>query len=401
MARVMVVDDEKGVRITLGLFLENCGHHVVTAQDVNTACTLLEREAFDVVISDVLLPGVTGVELLKRVKTVDSNVQVVMMTGQPSAETASEIVRCDAFDYLLKPISKAKVIETVARAATMKCLLDEKRDLEEQNRRHREDLAQLVAERTRGLAESEERFRAITSAARDAIFMVDGDCRIQLWNPAAETILGYTAEEAIGKNAKQFFPELCEIEGPGECLRSKDSDTGNAGLTFEVTAERKDASTCPMELSVSRVHFQDSSHAVVIGRDITERRKATAAMVLAKEKAEAADRAKSEFLADMSHEIRTPMNAIIGMAELALDTSLTQEQRECLDTVMSSAEALLGLINELLDFSKIEAGKLELESSPFNLHTLIEDTARALAVRAQLKGLVRSSAMSALTYRRA
>ena len=112
MARVMVVDDEKGVRVTLGAFLENCGHHVLLAEDVNTACAILEREAFDVVVSDVLLPRVTGIELLKRVKAIDSNVQVVMMTGQPSAETASEIVRCDAFDYLLKPISKAKVIET-------------------------------------------------------------------------------------------------------------------------------------------------------------------------------------------------------------------------------------------------------------------------------------------------
>jgi PAS domain S-box-containing protein len=121
--------------------------------------------------------------------------------------------------------------------------------------------------------------------------------------------------------------------------------------------------------------------------DIDDQKRAAEALKQAKEAAEAANRAKDDFLANVSHEIRTPFGAILGMTELVLDTPLTDDQRQCLETARSAANNLLGVINDLLDFAKIEAGKLELDPADFSLRAAVGDTLRALSVRAHKKGL--------------
>ncbi|MBT7299991.1 MAG: PAS domain S-box protein, partial [Victivallales bacterium] len=253
------------------------------------------------------------------------------------------------------------------------------------------------------LKASESLQRSITDAAQDAILMMDPEGLISFCNPAGERILGYAMEEAIGQNLHDLIvPPRYHDAHAAAFPAFQETGAGNAvGKTLDLIARRKDGEEIAVNLSLSAVHMTDGWHAVGLLRDITERKQAEEELremntalkkqtLLATEmasQAEMANAAKSEFLANMSHEIRTPMNGVIGMTGLLLDTELTDEQQRYAEIVRTSGESLLGLINDILDFSKIEAGKLELEVLDFDLGSLLDDFASALALRANDKGL--------------
>jgi PAS domain S-box-containing protein len=256
------------------------------------------------------------------------------------------------------------------------------------------ELEQEVADRQRAqeaLHESEGRIRLLLDSTAEAIFGTDSDGRCTFCNPAALRMLGYSAEDLLGKcvHDKIHYALLDGTRVPrAQCQIATSLAKGEGIHSDNDVFWRADGTYFPAEYWAFPIRKEgESVGSVVTFVDITERKRAQASLLEAKDAAEAGSRAKSEFLANMSHEIRTPMNGIIGMTELALDTTLTSEQRDYLTLVKSSADSLLHIINDILDFSKIEAGKLELEETEFNLRDLFRDTLKTLAQRADSKTL--------------
>ena len=237
---------------------------------------------------------------------------------------------------------------------------------------------------------TQERLHLLSLVAQktgSAVIITDRQGQIEWVNEAFTEVSGYSLDEVKGMI-------------PGNLLQGPDTDPETVrriaqhlreqqAVEAEVLNYRKDGSIYWIAMHITPV-FNDQGELqrfVAIENDITERKAAEQALREAKEAAEAAARAKSDFLATMSHEIRTPMNAVIGMTGLLLDTELDEEQREFVETIRISGDNLLTVINDILDFSKIDAGRLELEAQPFNLIDTIEDVLDLLSTKAREKGL--------------
>jgi len=237
------------------------------------------------------------------------------------------------------------------------------------------------------LRESEERFRGTFENAAVGIAQQDAQGRFLRVNEKYCEIVGYSRDELLQKTFMDIThaDDLADELGQYNPLMRGELSS----YSLEKRYIRKDGSILWIDLTTSlqRDPEGNPAYAIAILQDISERKRLELESRHAREAAEAANRAKDEFLANVSHEIRTPMNAILGMTELVLDTPLAEDQRQCLETVKSAADNLLCIINDLLDFSKIEAGKLELDPANFSLRESLSDIMRALAVRAHKKGL--------------
>ena len=221
---------------------------------------------------------------------------------------------------------------------------------------------------------SEARHRSILRFAADAIISADERGRILDFNPAAEAMFGYQAGEIFGQPLSVLMAP--DIAGAHAGYMARYKQTGEARImrrTHHTVAQHASGRTFPIALSLSEVQLPGGRLYTGIIRDISEQQRTREELVLAREAAEEASKAKSMFLASMSHEIRTPMNGIIGMSELLMQSALTPSQQSIAQTIVSSGNTLLQLLNDILDFSKLEAGQVELEWVPTDLHALLHE----------------------------
>jgi len=275
MATVLIVDDEQSIRETLAEFLEEEGHAVVVAADVQAAMSTVGETPPDVVVTDIILPGVTGVTLLKQLRQRSPQVQVIVITGEPTVDTATEAVRQGAFDYLPKPVSRDRLKAVVASAARVKALADERARLEAENVGYREHLEEEIAKKTAALLESEEKYRTVIENANEAVFVAQGSS-LPFANPKTCEITGYTGEQLRGLMfADLIHPEDREMV-VGRFRRRVAGERVPAEYEFRIVTSSGDVRW--IEIRPVMIEWDGQPATLNFAHDITERRRAEEAL---------------------------------------------------------------------------------------------------------------------------
>ena len=376
---LLVEDDPADARLFQSMLTLEARDEFVLARvgRLAEAVGILKRQEYDLVLSDLGLPDSQGLQTFLSLKAHAATLPIVVLSGFDDEELAVKAVHEGAQDYLVKSQVNGQLLARSLRSAVERKRIECERD-------------GLLAERGR----AEEALFRTRAQLMDAIDSLDAG--LVMFGPDERMVVCNAKYREIYADVAHLMIQGAPYE---DLLRAffQAGDASHTGLSEEewvgarLEAHRSPGLPAEQWLSGQWIRISDRRTSdggiVSLRTDITSLKQAQDAAVTARVAAEAANRAKSEFLANMSHEIRTPMNGILGLTDLTLGTDLTAEQRQYLEGVKLSAEALLIVVNDVLDFSKIEAGRLEMDSIEFNLGETIGNTLKSFAFDAQAKDL--------------
>lgn len=399
MASVVVVDDELVVRELYASWLRDAGHTVRTAESAEQAQTLLEAEAADVLVTDIRMTEVSGIDLLAWVRQHDPDMPVILITGAPALETAVEALRLGAHDYLIKPVRPRHFRSVVERAVDHRQLLREKQRLEEENRRYQQHLEELVAERTAALQRRTEQLlllhrvantintlrnpRALYERVAEAVQHAFGYMSVAVlsvdWHRECinlEAIAGVYAStfpsdyqqslhqglqglaarenRIIIANDVRQWPEFLEIPG----LQTR------AQAIFPIRVG--DSLVALLEVEENRTNAFDETDEVVLST-LAEHLGVAIANVRLYAELQEALQAREDMLNNVSHELRTPLTLIRGYAELLTEgvlSPLEGEAEQAVSTILEQAHHLTHLVDQLIMFQNLKRQEMAREKIP-------------------------------------
>lgn len=392
---LLIVDDHVENLLVLEASLSGEGYRLVRADSGEAALRHLLREEFAVIVLDVQMPGMDGFEtarLIKaREKTKDTPILFISATSREAVDQF-EGYSAGAIDYLIKPVSttilKMKIAAFV-RLYQSNRELETQRNLMHRQKTELEAVNKELLRVTYDLSTEEAKARVIFDTSIDGMFTFGGDGIIRSVNPAMERLFGYPADQLIGVNAEIVLPNIDDMRRPAPVKNSEDGTKARylTGLVSEMIAVRRNGVAFEAEIQLGEAVINQQRLFACTVRDITERKGTLRQLTEAKNAAERASRAKSEFLSVMSHEIRTPMNGLIGMSELLLETPLADEQADFAKAIRDNSDRLLSVMNDILEFTQLESGRPELDEMPFSVRESINDSMALFAEEAGQKSL--------------
>jgi len=369
--RILIVDDNPSKRLGIKAVLEPLGHVIVEADSGFSALRSLVTNDFAVILLDVQMPVMDGFETAAviRLRQQSEMTPIIFITAHAKDEILERDLYAEgAVDFIFAPVPPQELRSKVTVFVNLFLRAED------------------LAAQTREVQASADQLRLLTDAAPVGIFQTDTENRYVYTNARWSELTGVTAEAAAGRTwesiagAEEKDSRSMDLAIPHEHLAER-------GHRIQISAEGSDPRT--LLLTSKTIPDSDGGTSGWVGTiaDITAEEQAQAVLSEARDRADEASRLKSDFLANMSHEIRTPMNGVVGMTDLLLETDLDACQRDYTQTVRTSSEALLRIIDDILDFSKVEAGMLQLELVDFSVGTVIQSVIDLLGGSAQAKGL--------------
>jgi two-component system phosphate regulon sensor histidine kinase PhoR len=354
----LVVDDEQDIRDGAERILSRMGCQVLTAAHGEEALDILVRDAVPLVLLDMKMPGMDGMEVLRRIREMDEGILVIVITGYATLETAIEAMKQGAYDFISKPFEPDQLRIVVNRALEKLRLTKEAKNLEDERRR---TLSDLDTEKSRT--------RTIIESLPNAVVVTNAQGQVVLMNPAFRQIL-----------------DLSPDRGPGDQIESYIPDKGLCDLVMEISQGKHiDYDDIPAyEFSLPNEKFLLARGQPVVGEgneclgavvnlvDITTMR--------------ALDQLKSDFVAKVSHELRSPLSTIHEQLAFVLNDVVGQtseSDQNIISRAKEKTEGLISLIGDLLDLSRIEAGPVSQESKPVKVEEVLKSVVDFLGIKAK------------------